>query len=101
METTIKQTTISTVEVAETENAIYDLVVTRVNGAVTRVVANISMQQSQVDEYGMTVHAVGAIGPITYSNGNVSTTALPAEESLPLVIGDFLQMVKTIQEREV
>lgn len=99
METSIKQTTISTIEVAETENASFDLVVTRVDGSVAKIVANISMQQSQVDEYGMTVHSVGNIGSITYANGNVSTTALPANDDLPLIINDFIQIINTIKQR--
>ena len=99
METTIKQTTINTVEVAETDNAIFDLVVTRVDGAVSRVVANISMQQSHVDDYGMTVHSAGTIGSITYANGNIATTAIPASGKLPNIVSDFLDIINAIKER--
>lgn len=100
METTIKQTTINTLEVAETENASFELVVTRVDGAVTRVVANISTQKSHVDEYGMTVHSVGNIGSITYNKGTISTAALPANDKLHLIIGEFLQIVDSIKQRK-
>ena len=100
METKIKQTTINTIEVAETEYASFDLVVTRVDGAVTKIVANISAQQSHIDEYGMTVHSVGNIGSITYNNGTISTAALPANENLTLIIGDFLQIVDSIKQRK-
>lgn len=99
METTIKQTTINTLEVAETDNATFELIVTRVDGAVSRVVANISMQQSHVDDYGMTVHSAGTIGSITYANGNITTTAIPASEKLPNLISDFLDIINTIKGR--
>lgn len=99
METTIKQTTINTLEVAETDNAIYDLVVTRVDGAVTKIVANISAQQSHVDDYGMTVHSAGTIGSITFNNGVLSTTALPAEGKTPNIVSDFLDIINAIKER--
>ena len=100
METTIKQTTISTVEVAETENASFDLVVTRVDGSVSKIVANISAQQSQVDEYGMTVHSVENVGSISYNKGTISTAALPANDKLHLIIGEFLQIVDSIKQRK-
>lgn len=100
METKIKQTTINTIEVAETENASFDLVVTRVDGSVTKIVANISAQQSHIDEFGMTVHSVGNIGSITYNNDTISTTAFPVNEKLPLIFNDLLQLVDSIKQRE-
>lgn len=99
METKIKQTTINTIEVAETENASFDLVVTRVDGAVTKIVANISAQQSHIDEFGMTVHSLTNIGSISFFNGTLSASGIPADDKAPLLFSDFINIINSIKQR--
>ena len=101
METTNKQTTVNTVETATTDLAVYDINVTRVNNQVTKVNISIVAQVTTTDASGMAVVSAQNVGNITYHNGMVSLSSMPADNNLPQYVNEVLEIINTIKEREV
>lgn len=100
METTIKQTTVNTIETATTNLAVYDLNVTRVNNRVTKVNIAIVAQVSSTDASGMTVVSARNVGNIVYQNGSVSLSGMPADNLLPKYLSEVVEIINTIINRE-
>lgn len=100
MKTTIKSTTINTVEAVTTDNASYDLNVTRLNGSITKVSAAISMQSLATNDSGIAVVEAKNIGTIVYSAGNFSIMNIPADDHLPVYISELLEIIESIKARD-
>lgn len=100
METTIKSTTINTVEAVTTDNATYDLNVTRLNGMITKVSATIIVQSTATEDSGVAVVEAKNIGTVVYSAGNLSIMNIPADSRLPVYISELLDIIETIKARE-
>lgn len=100
METTIKSTTINTLEAVTTDNASYDLNVTRLNGSITKVSAAITVQSTDTDDSGIAVLSAKNIGTIVYSAGNFSIMNIPADSRLPVYISELLDIIESIKARE-
>ncbi len=100
METTIKQTTVNTIETATTNLAVYDLNVTRVNNRVTKVNIAIIAQVSSTDASGMAVVSAQNVGNIVYHNGAISLSGMPADNLLPKYLSEVVEIINTIINRE-
>lgn len=99
METTIKQTTVNTVETAISSLATYELKVTRVNGLLKSVTASVSAQITEANG-DMPIVSVQNIGTINYNEGKVSCSDFPLDEKLSMYITEFNEIVNKIKVRE-
>lgn len=95
MEVKILSTTIQTVEQVTTENAQYDCVVKRKNGAVTAVTATVNAIDSIDGEV-----VLRQLGQLNY-NGNISFGAngFPATTLTSTYIAEFTEYIDLINKR--
>lgn len=100
METTIKSKIVTTVETVETDNAYYEINVTRLNGAVTKVTVSVTVQTATTDADGTAVVSASNIGTVVWSQGNISIMSIPADSALPAYISDALEIIESVKARE-
>lgn len=100
METTIKSKIVTTVETVETDNAYYEINVTRLNGALTKVTVSVTVQTATTDAEGTAVVSASNIGTVVWSQGNISIMSIPADAALPAYINDVLEIIESVKARE-
>lgn len=99
METTIKQTTTTTQSEVTTDNAIYNITTTEINGEIKHISAVVFVP-TEDDEGGVYVEGEKKLGTLAYVNGRIKMTALTADNLLPSLMGEFLSIINTIINRE-
>ena len=91
--------TVVTVETIETNNAYYELNVTKHNGVVTGVVANISVQTIGKGDDGIATVTSQSVGSISYSADSAWRINMQSGADVPTYLAEVMDIINSIKER--
>lgn len=91
--------TVVTVETIETNNAYYELNVTKHNGVVVGVVANISVQTIGKGDDGIATVSSQSIGSISYSADSAWQINMQSGAAVPTYLAEVMDIINAIKER--
>lgn len=99
METIIQKTKQTTEEVTTTDKATYYISTTSIDGVVKHISANVFIEIED-DNDGEYITNEKKLGTLAYVNGRIKMTAITADNLLPSLMGEFLNIINTIINRE-
>lgn len=99
METIIQQTIKTTEEVATTENATYYISTTSIDGVIKHISANVFIELED-DNDGEYITSEKKLGTLAWIDGRVKMTAITADNLLPALVEEFIEIVNDIIARQ-
>ena len=99
METIIQQTIKTTEEVATTENATYYISTTSIDGVIKHISANVFIELED-DNDGEYITSEKKLGTLAWIDGRVKMTAITADNILPALVEEFIEIVNDIIARQ-
>lgn len=99
METIIQQTIKTTEEVATTENATYYISTTSIDGVIKHISANVFIEIED-DNDGEYITSEKKLGTLAWIDGRVKMTAITADNLLPALVEEFIEIVNDIIARQ-
>lgn len=99
METIIQQTIKTTEEIATTENATYYISTTSIDGVIKHISANVFIEIED-DNDGEYITSEKKLGTLAWIDGRVKMTAITADNLLPALVEEFIEIVNDIIARQ-
>lgn len=99
METRIEQRAITTQSKVTTDNAIYNITTNTVNGELRHISAVVIIPSND-DVNGEFIQAERRLGMLAWIDGRVKMTAETADNILPSLVEEFIEIIESIKERE-
>ena len=99
METIIQQTIKTTEEIATTENATYYISTTSIDGVIKHISANVFIEIED-DNDGEYITSEKKLGTLAWIDGRVKMTAITADNLLPALVEEFIEIVNGIITRQ-
>lgn len=99
METIIQQTIKTTEEIATTENATYYISTTSIDGVIKHISANVFIELED-DNDGEYITSEKKLGTLAWIDGRVKMTAITADNLLPALVEEFIEIVNDIIARQ-
>ena len=99
METIIQQTIKKTEEIATTENATYYISTTSIDGVIKHISANVFIEIED-DNDGEYITSEKKLGTLAWIDGRVKMTAITADNLLPALVEEFIEIVNDIIARQ-
>lgn len=99
METIIQQTIKTTDEIATTENATYYISTTSIDGVIKHISANVFIELED-DNDGEYITSEKKLGTLAWIDGRVKMTAITADNLLPALVEEFIEIVNGIITRQ-
>lgn len=99
METTIRQTQTTIQETVTTLQATYNITTNTVNGELRHISAVVIIPSND-DVNGEFIQAERRLGTLAWIDGRVKMTAETADNILPSLVKEFIEIIESIKERE-
>ena len=99
METIIQKTKQTTEEIATTDKATYYISTTSIDGVIKHISANVFIELED-DNDGEYITSEKKLGTLAWIDGRVKMTAITADNLLPALVEEFIEIVNDIIARQ-